>query len=217
MSGSVAIDTQLPSLYHAIMAKIPLFGKRGIGNFALVDDSDVELVAGVKWHVNEMGYAANRTNGKTIRMHRVINETPSGLYTDHKNGDTLDNRRANLRTVTLKENANNRHGIRGYFWNTEKSRWQVTYKGKFYGTYATEQEASHAYSLAKSGVRRPEHSHPRRKLLPRGVFFMQPMAQLGRAPYYIRPQRKGIKYFKGYFNTVQEAEAAYNKFLAQED
>lgn len=217
MSGTATLDLQPLSQYHVIMAKIPLFGKRGIGKFTQIDDEDVELVVGVRWHVSDTGYAVNRTNGKTTRMHRVINKTPHGLYTDHKNGNTLDNRKSNLRTVTHKENSNNMHGTLGYFWNTGKAKWQVTYKGKFYGRYATEEEAKQGALLAKSGVPKAEYLHPRRQLLPKGVLFMQPMAQLGRSPYYIRPQRNGVKYFKGYFSTVQEAEDAYNKFLAQED
>ena len=178
MGGTIAVDTQFLNLYHVIMANIPLFGKRGIGKSAIVDEEDVELVAGVRWHVSDMGYAVNRSNGKTLRMHRLINRTPDRLYTDHKNGNTLDNRKSNLRTVTAKENASNKHGVTGYFWNTNKRKWQVTYAGKFYGRYATEQEAGKAYLLAKSGVPKKEFKHPRRRLLPKGVLYMQPMPAL---------------------------------------
>ena len=204
-------------MYPIIMAQIPLFGKRGLGKFATVDEEDVQLVAGIRWHVNDNGYAVNRLNGRTVRMHRIINHTPDGFETDHRNGDRLDNRRANLRTTTHKENTANRHGTRGYFWNTEKAKWQVTYKGKFYGRYNSEQEAAHAYKMAQSGKKKLEYTHPRRKFLPRGVFYMQPHAQKGLSPYYIRPQRNGKKFFRGYFSTVQEAEDAYNNFLVQED
>jgi hypothetical protein len=37
-------------------------------------------------------------------MHRLINSTPDGFDTDHINGDTLDNRRENLRTATRAQN-----------------------------------------------------------------------------------------------------------------
>lgn len=96
--------------YAGIMAKIPLFGKLGLGKYALVDDEDVERVAGTKWHVSDSGYAVNRYKGKTLRMHRLINETPDGLVTDHINHNRLDNRKKNLRAVTQKENVRNCSG-----------------------------------------------------------------------------------------------------------
>lgn len=43
-----------------------------------------------------------------LRMHSLVNNTPKGAYTDHINGDKLDNRRSNLRTVTSSENSMNR-------------------------------------------------------------------------------------------------------------
>lgn len=64
-------------------------------------------------------------SNQTILMHRVVLtermgiERPSPLhFTDHDNGDSLDNRRSNdrgrqqLRWLTHKENMANRHGIR---------------------------------------------------------------------------------------------------------
>lgn len=41
-------------------------------------------------------------------LHRWLLDAPSDLVVDHINHDTLDNRRANLRLVTLAENAQNR-------------------------------------------------------------------------------------------------------------
>lgn len=56
-------------------------------------------------------------------MHRYILGAPAGLMVDHINGDTLDNRRWNLRLVTRIQNGQNRigasahskTGVRGVF------------------------------------------------------------------------------------------------------
>jgi hypothetical protein len=86
---------------------------RNSGNYAIVDDEDYDFINSFgSWYENEQGYAVKsvHVNGKTrrIRMHAVINETPEGLVTDHINGDKLDNRRSNLRSVGSMINAWNR-------------------------------------------------------------------------------------------------------------
>ena len=81
---------------------------------AVVDKDDLPLVSPYRWQANpnEMGgyYAASQIGGKTVYMHRLIAGTPDGLVTDHRNHDTLDNRRANLRVVTQSVNMLNRKG-----------------------------------------------------------------------------------------------------------
>lgn len=92
------------------------------GNKAVIDDDDYDLVTSFgKWYENDSGYAIKKTrlNGKniSIRMHILVNNTPKGLHTDHINGNRLDNRKSNLRTVTAAINS----------WNLNSKR-----KGKKY-------------------------------------------------------------------------------------
>lgn len=87
------------------------------GGFALIDDDDYEKVSSFgKWYKNDGGYAVKKTriHGKniSIRMHSLINDTPKGWHTDHINGDRLDNRKYNLRTVSAEMNAWNRHSVK---------------------------------------------------------------------------------------------------------
>lgn len=84
-------------------ATIPMSNDEGV--FAMIDPEDYEKVSAFgKWYINDSGYAVKKTrlNGKNIhiRMHRLVNNTPANLQTDHINGDRLDNRKQNLRTVS---------------------------------------------------------------------------------------------------------------------
>lgn len=89
------------------------------GNYALVDDEDYDLIFSFgKWYENDSGYAVKRGKyngrGSTIRMHTVINQTPKRLVTDHINGNRLDNRRFNLRSVGHAINVWNTHNIQDH-------------------------------------------------------------------------------------------------------
>lgn len=90
--------------------------------FALVDLQDVQHLSTWRWseHFNEHGnlYVSRLQGawpGKRQRffMHRIVMlrvgppPSPEHRYVDHKNGDTLDNRRANLRWATPSMNAKN--------------------------------------------------------------------------------------------------------------
>lgn len=88
------------------MKQIPLTKNQ----FALVDDDLFGYLNRWKWHYN-CGYAERKENGKHIRMHRVILKTKR--IVDHINGNSLDNRRANLRPANTSTNAMNMRKSRG--------------------------------------------------------------------------------------------------------
>lgn len=77
-----------------------------VGGHTLVDELDAELVAAHKWYVWGC-YVVATVDCRTVGLHRVIAGTPKGLVTDHINGNTYDNRRANLRHATYGENRKN--------------------------------------------------------------------------------------------------------------
>ncbi len=92
------------------MKRIPL---SNTGRSAKIDDEDYEKVTSFgKWYESDNGYAIKKTKRKgknlSIRMHILVNDTPKGLHTDHINGDRLDNRKANLRSVSAAINSWNR-------------------------------------------------------------------------------------------------------------
>ncbi len=146
------------------MKRIPL--TKGI--VCLVDDADFALVSRWKWFADSQGYAArteylgggrrNRKRYRTVRMHRVLLNVPPGLYVDHINGNTADNRRINLRPATKQQNGINhrkRQGcssrFKGVQWRADRRRWlvkvQVARKQVLIGHFRSERAAAMAYDL----------------------------------------------------------------------
>lgn len=104
------------------------------GFHATIDDKDYGLISAYKWcysHGYAVSYAGGgRKGAKFIRMHRLINNTPDDLITDHINGDKLDNRRSNLRNANKSLNAanskirsDNTSGHRGVRWEKDRNKW----------------------------------------------------------------------------------------------
>jgi hypothetical protein len=92
-------------------------------------------------------------------LHRFVNNTPEGMVTDHINGNTLDNRKANLRTCTRSQNSQNHGGYStnnsghtNVSWDNNKQRWRayIAVEGvnRKIGAYRGKQEAIDAYHEA---------------------------------------------------------------------
>lgn len=65
-------------------------------------------------------------------LHRFLLDAPKGIQVDHKNGDTLDNRRENLRLATHSQNMmnrklqkNNTSGVCGVTWDKSTDKWMA--------------------------------------------------------------------------------------------
>lgn len=132
------------------------------GKYALVDDEDFDYLNQFKWYTSTAGYARrysrdiNTKKSKYIYMHRELNNTPLGLSTDHINGDTLDNRKCNLRSCTHEQNMLNsgKHGpgYKGISWAVKSNKWDVriTIKRKCVrlGFFSSLEEAIMVYNNA---------------------------------------------------------------------
>jgi hypothetical protein len=87
----------------------------GEGRFTLVDHEVFYRLNIFQWYADGKGekiYAVRNIvsaneNPKIVRLHREIMNPPKGLLVDHKNRNTLDNRRDNLRIATVSQNACN--------------------------------------------------------------------------------------------------------------
>ena len=86
---------------------------------------------------------------KVIHLHRYLMDCPDNMVIDHINTyDHNDNRKSNLRIVTVKENnqnqklyCNNKSGIKGVSWHKIRQKWQVNVGNIYGGLYDTIEEA----------------------------------------------------------------------------
>lgn len=95
---------------------------------AIIDVEDVERCKLYKWTIRTDGYVSAKIDGKGIKLHRFIANTPKGMHTDHINRDRLDNRRLNLRICTQSENNKNK----GVYKNNSTGRRGLTFKEGYY-------------------------------------------------------------------------------------
>lgn len=91
-----------------------------------------------------------------VKLHRRLLNPPDNLIVDHKNGNPLDCRRANLRLATKAENSwnsrrprNNTSGFKGAYFCKDTGKYQariaVSRKVIRLGTFDTAEQAHHAY------------------------------------------------------------------------
>jgi len=139
----------------------------GEGEWTIVEPEDYYRLSHFKWCIKGNGkkfyVVGSVKNGpgrtKLLSLHREIMEAPVGLLVDHRNGDTLDNRRANLRLATSSQNMQNVQKKKntssrfiGVSFIKSSGRWaaQIRAKGKdrWLGTFDFEIDAAHAYDTA---------------------------------------------------------------------
>ena len=89
------------------MKKIPLTR----GRVALVDDEDYERLAQYKWYCTWHNYAVRDVGPRLISMASEVLQTENRV--DHKNNNSLNNQRYNLRECTVSQNAFNTKKIKG--------------------------------------------------------------------------------------------------------
>lgn len=131
----------------------------------LIDEEDYEKVTSVSWGINKCHLKYGRVyfyhGGKsTIFLHRHIMgmKYKDGYCVDHINGNTLDNRKCNLRKCTRQQNLYNKKkqtncksGYKGVI-KVSKGRWRsvigINKKIIYLGSFKSPEEAHAAYCEA---------------------------------------------------------------------
>lgn len=123
----------------------------------IIDVEDYEYVKEFRWSVTGKLphlYVQGWVNGKITRLTRhLIENLSADDKVDHINGNTLDNRRSNLRSCSHAENMRNqKRKLKGVSYskklNIYRARITVENSTIALGTYPTEEEAVKVYDLA---------------------------------------------------------------------
>lgn len=140
------------------------------GRVALVDRADYDALARHKWNTvgprdprrQYVGRNASRRAPppRGIYMHRVVSGAGPGDVVDHLNGNTMDNRRSNLRVGTHADNARNkaawREGRVVGCYQTKSGRWRVhvgaNHHTLYVGRYETQEDAHAAFRSAREWI-----------------------------------------------------------------
>ena len=130
------------------------------GYKAIVDDDVYEELNQQKWCVHLMKRDGKAYATRLLRLHHaIVGIPPKGYVVDHINGDGLDNRRENLRIISIQDNTrwqkvnkNNTSGYRGVSFHKAKQRCDASIRANkrkvHLGRYKTAEEAARAYDKA---------------------------------------------------------------------
>ncbi len=139
--------------------------------FILVDDEDYDRLNSHNWRLNKRTHTKYVMRQVSKNDQKSLNH-PTGIYchrevmgvimdksvlVDHKDGDGLNNQKANLRICNGHQNQGNRKKVaicsskyKGVFWNKRYFMWQsvikIGGKKKPLGLYINEDEAALAYN-----------------------------------------------------------------------
>jgi len=136
--------------------------------FTVLDIEDKDKIIKYPWglYLNKHGYKYAQVNTSSKRkLHHFILSIPKrNIVVDHINGNTLDNRKRNLRLVDYRINSFNSvknnpfatSKYKGVSWNKKVKKWRafifINNKQKYLGAFHSEIEAAKAYNEAARQV-----------------------------------------------------------------
>lgn len=134
------------------------------GTRVWIDQGDKLLLAGRRWYLSagnqqaEKLYVFSNNHGPRVYLHRLIVSAGQHEFVDHLNGDTLDNRKRNLRICNRSQNNANRRdyspssGYRGVYRSANNKRFEaqisVNNTKRRLGVFTSAIDAAQAYDAA---------------------------------------------------------------------
>lgn len=153
--------------FDGSFVKISVYDRYGVFKLAetIIDVEDLDKVRCHKWHIvcsTEKVYVRtyDRVQNKHINMSHVILDLPQSRKSqvDHIDGNTLDNRKLNLRPCTSAQNSRNYPSpkgtskYKGVSWSKDVKKWRadiaVDYREIYLGLFINEANAARAYNEA---------------------------------------------------------------------
>ena len=134
-----------------------------------MDEDSLDLLSEGKWYASHSGHGKWYAKGfvkdkdgtkRRVYLHRFVMEVTSRIVeVDHINGNTLDNRKCNLRLCSHRENirnaklsVRNKHGAKGVTIRKRSGRFRadivVNGDQKFLGEFSNLEAAARAYDTA---------------------------------------------------------------------
>lgn len=138
------------------------------GLWVLCDWEDATFLSQWNWsacksRTDDNFYARRRMrindDHRNKNLHQLLLRTSDGNTVDHRNGNSLDNRRCNLRLATHAQQSwnrrlqkSNRSGYKGVYWNKQARKWHACCtshnKRNHLGFFDIKEDAAQAYILA---------------------------------------------------------------------
>ena len=131
-------------------------------NYFYFDLDDYEKIKDYQWYFNGDGYIMgwDKIAHKHIFLHRLVTGCPSRMYVDHINHVKYDNRKCNLRVVTMGQNNinkipkfNGNTGETGVYYRRDRNKYvaHITINGKRHslGNFANKEDAVQARKEAE--------------------------------------------------------------------
>lgn len=160
-----------PNLYYDCEDHIKIkMWNRNKEYFIEIDKEDIEIAKQCNWKIREDSKTIYALNSNKGFLHRLINKTLDGFETDHIDGNGLNNRKSNLRTVDGKTNSLNHCNVDGVFFEDGRSpRWRALWRedGKqksksfavsIYGADAERLAKEYRLKIEKEIYKRPQVS-----------------------------------------------------------
>lgn len=105
----------------------------------MIDTEDYDKIKEYRFHKANVSkhseYFRVKTNDNQYLHRLIVGKPQKGLYIDHINRNTLDNRKCNLRFVTPSQNGMNRtryknktSKYKGVHWDKSRKKWKVEIK-----------------------------------------------------------------------------------------